>query len=116
MVTNVDETEITIAWSNSNGFEGNTPITEARVEYSEAGGAVQTVNIPGSNPSSYTVTGLNSFALHNISVALRNAVGLSEPVFISASTLSPGKLNSHQILWSNSESDQNRIVILYWLS
>ena len=93
MVTNVDETKITIAWSNSNGFEGNTPITRARVEYYAPADPnnIQSDSVPGDNPTSHTLTGLTPFALYNISVLLFNNAGHGEPVFTKVTTLSLSK-------------------------
>ena len=84
---NATETTITITWMN--GFDGNTPLTGARIEYfGEDEGNVQTAIVNGSNPTTHTLMGITPFATHNITVFLMNIVGDSEPSSILSSTLS----------------------------
>ena len=73
MATDVTERTITITWMN--GFDGNSPIVGARIDYFEAGGTLRTVMVAGNSPTTYTLMGLTPFASHTVTVFLLNVMG-----------------------------------------
>jgi len=78
-VTTTTSSIITLKWAEQ--FNGLTEITGARLEYTVVGSrntpvAVEVGRYNGS------LTGLTPFTFYNVSLSLRNRLGLSDPVFL----------------------------------
>ena len=85
----IEERSIGILWRN--GFDGFSPITGARIEYSVNGGVSITETISDPNPTIFKLNNLNPFTSYTITVFLENEVGTSDPVSIIEDTLSLSK-------------------------
>ena len=87
---NVNEFNITLAWSN--GFDGFSPVTGVQIEIFEGDQLVDTRDLSGSSSLETTVvSSLSSFTDYTFVLRVRNAIGLSVPVSVSSSTLSLGE-------------------------
>ena len=72
------------------GFDGFSPITDVVADITPTVGSMIADMSVGTNNAA-TITDLTPFTSHTFSVAVRNAVGLSDRVEVTASTLSLGK-------------------------
>lgn len=79
-------TPISIGISWTNGFDGFSPITGARIDYFDEVNLAISEILNGPNPSSYTIANLMIFTTLNITVFLINDVGTSDPTSIIAQT------------------------------
>ena len=87
---NVNEFDITLAWSN--GFDGFSPVTGVQIEIFVGDQLVDTRDLSGSSSLETTVvSSLSSFTDYTFLLRVRNAIGLSDPVNVSSSTLSLGE-------------------------